>query len=137
MSHLCFYLSFLLIPLVRSQYCSKDDCFPDLSCDKIIIKSRKKTTIKLLSIEDETEDWKRSDVLKMFFIESSGRDHLMPRQACALESAIRNSGIDTLVVAMTSKGKFKIFTTFPTNNFDKLFQTWSNFEFDAISHFGA
>ena len=38
----------------------------------------------------------------MFFIESSGRDHLLIRQTCAIESAIRNSKIDQFYVVMTS-----------------------------------
>jgi hypothetical protein len=40
----------------------------------------------------------------MFFVESSGRSYLTARQACAIESAIRNSGLNVFVVAMTSKG---------------------------------
>jgi hypothetical protein len=70
-----------------------------------MLKPRKKTTVSLVSVEaDPDEAWKRPDAAKIFFIESSGRDHLLPRQACAIESALRNSGIDTLVVVMTSKG---------------------------------
>ena len=38
----------------------------------------------------------------MFFIESSGRDHLLIRQTCAIESAVRNSKIDQFYVVMTS-----------------------------------
>ena len=38
----------------------------------------------------------------MFFIESSDRDHLLTRQTCAVESAIRNSKIDQFYVVMTS-----------------------------------
>ena len=39
----------------------------------------------------------------LFFIESSGRNYLRPRDACAIESAVKNSGISgRIVVAMTS-----------------------------------
>ena len=38
----------------------------------------------------------------MFFIESSGRDHLLTRQTCAVESAIQNSKIEQFYVVMTS-----------------------------------
>ena len=38
----------------------------------------------------------------MFFIESSGRDHLLTRQTCAVESAIKNSKIEQFYVIMTS-----------------------------------
>ena len=39
----------------------------------------------------------------MFFIESSGRDHLLIRQTCAIESAVRNSKVDQFYVVMTSQ----------------------------------
>ena len=38
------------------------------------------------------------NISQMFFIESSGRDHLLPRQACAVESALRNSNIPKIIV---------------------------------------
>ena len=38
----------------------------------------------------------------MFFIESSGRDHLLTRQTCAVESAVKNSKIEQFYVIMTS-----------------------------------
>jgi hypothetical protein len=100
-----FLIVYLLIAFANGQYCDKENCFEGLSCDRIISKSRKKTTINLVSIdEDENEEWKLPEVPKIFFIESSGRDHLLPRQACTVESAIKNSGIQTVIIAMTSKG---------------------------------
>ena len=39
---------------------------------------------------------------QIFFIESSGRDHLLTRQACAVESALRNSKLSRIIV-----GKWK------------------------------
>ena len=40
---------------------------------------------------------------KLFFIESSGRNYLTPRDACAIESAAKNSGLDGFIIfAMTS-----------------------------------
>ena len=39
----------------------------------------------------------------LFFIESSGRNYLLPRQVCAIESALRNAHIHPIVVVMTSK----------------------------------
>ena len=35
---------------------------------------------------------------KLFFLETSGRPHFNPRQACAIESAARNSGLEILVL---------------------------------------
>ena len=44
---------------------------------------------------------KNSD--NLFFIESSGRNHLTPREACSIESAVKNSGISgRIIIAMTS-----------------------------------
>ena len=40
---------------------------------------------------------------KLFFIESSDRPHLLTRQACAVESAIKNAQIEEIYVLMTSK----------------------------------
>ena len=70
-------------------------------------KSKLKFVVDIESIEDthlsNNTFWKGSD--NLFFIESSGKNHLMPRDACAIESAIRNSGVSgRIIVAMTSKG---------------------------------
>ena len=44
---------------------------------------------------------KNSD--NLFFIESSGKNHLEPREACAIESAVKHLGISgRIIVAMTS-----------------------------------
>ncbi|XP_059090953.1 uncharacterized protein LOC131886592 [Tigriopus californicus] len=40
---------------------------------------------------------------KVFFIESSGRDHLLHRQACAVESALRASNIPLAVMVFTAQ----------------------------------
>ena len=69
----------------------------------------RKTKLILLVDIESIEDthfsnntfWKGSD--NLFFIESSGRNHLRPREACAIESAVEKSGIsDRIIVAMTS-----------------------------------
>ena len=40
----------------------------------------------------------------LYFVESSGRNYLLAREACAIESAIRNSGLaGNIIVAMTSQ----------------------------------
>ena len=40
----------------------------------------------------------------LFFIESSGRNYLRPRDACAIESAVKNSGIaGKFIIVMTSR----------------------------------
>ena len=70
--------------------------------------ARKRKLIFLLDIE--TEDgihrknntaWSNRD--NLFFIESSGRNHLWQREACAIESAVKNSRIQgRIIIAMTS-----------------------------------
>ena len=40
---------------------------------------------------------------KIFFIESSDRTHLLTRQACAVESAVKNAQIEEIYILMTSK----------------------------------
>ena len=43
------------------------------------------TENKIISLPPIHEGWSESeDTSQMFFIESSGRDHLLPRQACAI-----------------------------------------------------
>jgi hypothetical protein len=73
--------------------------------------SPKFTTIqtKLIPLIDiESTDCTTNDVLSkennnLFFIESSGRNFLSPRDTCAIESAIKNSGLaGHIIVAMTS-----------------------------------
>ena len=63
---------------------------------------------KLVSLLDiESEDCTNNIISKenknLFFIESSGRNHLRPRDVCAIESAVKNSGLaGHIIVAMTS-----------------------------------
>ena len=69
----------------------------DQSCNINGIDCDKSDLVKLphlhekLSIENDVES-------QMFFIESSGRDHLLTRQACAVESALRNSRLSRIIV---------------------------------------
>ena len=77
--------------MAEEEFCSKADenceertnqLSPDVfDCDKSY-----ETKIPLRQIEDF---WANRP--KMFFIESSGRPHLKARQACSVESAIRNA----------------------------------------------
>ena len=49
------------------------------------------------------EKWISNKNNNLFFIESSGRNHINPRDACAIESAVKDSGISgRIFVAMTS-----------------------------------
>ena len=64
---------------------------------------------KLIPLIDiESTDCTTNDILSkqnnnLFFVESSGRNHLKPRDACAIESAVKNSGLaGHIIVAMTS-----------------------------------
>ena len=48
---------------------------------------------KIIYLPPIHEGWSEeseNNLSQMFFIESSGRNHLPPRQACAIESALRN-----------------------------------------------
>ena len=64
---------------------------------------------KLIPLIDiESKDCTSNDILSknnnnLFFVESSGRNYLTPRDTCAIESAIKNSGLaGNIIVAMTS-----------------------------------
>ena len=64
---------------------------------------------KLIPLIDiESNDCTANDILSkknnnLFFVESSGRNHLRVRDACAIESAVKNSGLaGHIIVAMTS-----------------------------------
>ena len=63
--------------------------------------------IPLINIESDDCDTNNIMSKKnknLFFVESSGRNHLTARFACAVESAIKNSGLKgNIIVAMTSK----------------------------------
>ena len=61
---------------------------------------------KIISLPPIHEGWSESEVTsQMFFIESSGRDHLLPRQSCAIESALRNSNIPKIIVGKHTVGQ--------------------------------
>ena len=114
--------------------------------------SKFKFLVDIESIEDthlsNNTFWKGSD--NLFFIESSGKNHLMPRDACAIESAIRNSGVSgRIIVAMTSKGidimannaTCQIYTKYAERsvffrhvNTDTIFQTTPLHELHAKGH---
>ena len=69
---------------------------------------RKTTLVTLIDIESTDYIHPSNTIFSnknnnLFFIESSGRNHINPRDACAIESAVKNSGISgRIVVAMTS-----------------------------------
>ena len=87
----------------------------DGRCDPIICPTSKKDVeyssnqkhlIELMDIE--SSDHNITQLLsntnnKLFFVESSGRNYLTPRDGCAIESAVKNSGLDGYIIfAMTS-----------------------------------
>ena len=63
--------------------------------------------IKLIDIESSDCDTNYIMSRKnknLFFVESSGRNHLTPKDACAIESAVKNSGLKGhIIIAMTSR----------------------------------
>ena len=84
-------------------------------CDPIICPASKKDLkyssnqghlIELMDIEstdDNITQLLSNANNKLFFVESSGRNYLTPRDGCAIESAVRNSGLDGYIIfAMTS-----------------------------------
>ena len=84
-------------------------------CDPIICPSSKKDLkyssnqehlIELMDIEstdDNITQLLSNANNKLFFVESSGRNYLTPRDGCAIESAVKNSGLDGYIIfAMTS-----------------------------------
>ena len=92
-------------------YCVNKNPQPlNLKCpsdNKQFYGSRKKTMMVEL-IDIESEDCSNINIYEqnhenLFFVESSGKDHLTARDACAIESAARNSGLaGQIIVAMTS-----------------------------------
>jgi hypothetical protein len=92
---------------VKQQKDKKTERQINIDCNKLVMRMRKKEHLKLTGFDDEEEnEVLKSENKKMFFVESSGRSYLTARQACAVESAIRNSGLNVFVVAMTSKGNY-------------------------------
>lgn len=76
-----------------------------------------KSVIHLPEIDLQSE----SALSQMFFIESSGRNHLLTRQLCAIESAIKNAQVEQIVIVMTSQqldlaannGTLQLFNAYP------------------------
>jgi hypothetical protein len=94
---------------VKQQKDKKTERQINIDCNKLVMRMRKKEHLKLTGFDDEEEnEVLKSEKKKMFFVESSGRSYLTARQACAVESAIRNSGLNVFVVAMTSKGNYDL-----------------------------
>jgi len=67
-----------------------------ISCEK---EASERNEVKLEYLQEEAF----FESKPLFFIESSGRNYLLPRQVCAIESALRNAQINPIVVVMTSK----------------------------------
>jgi hypothetical protein len=93
---------------LKQQTNKKTERQREIDCNKLVMRMRKKEQLELTGFEDNENDVLRSEKNKMFFVESSGRSYLTARQACAVESAIRNSGLNVFVVAMTSKGNYDL-----------------------------
>jgi hypothetical protein len=126
----CFIFILFIKIIYGSEFCTTDNCDEvkqqkdnnlkqqkdrrterqqDIDCNKLVMRMRKKEQLKLTEFDDDEENEAlRSENKKMFFVESSGRSYLTARQACAVESAIRNSGLNVFVVAMTSKGNYDL-----------------------------
>lgn len=68
-------------------------------CNTISCSSEASQVVQLNDLEEKLDNLKS----KLFFIESSGRNYLLPRQVCAVESALRNAQINPIIVVMTSK----------------------------------
>ena len=73
----------------------------DQSCNIDGINCDKSDLIKLPHLHVKLSN-EINNESQIFFIESSGRDHLLTRQACAVESALRNSKLSRIIV-----GKWK------------------------------
>ena len=84
------YATIILPNSHADQSCNIDG----INCDKSDLIKLPHLHVKLTNeINNESQ---------IFFIESSGRDHLLTRQACAVESALRNSKLSRIIV-----GKWK------------------------------
>ena len=95
-------------------YChSTNSKIEDLkTCDAKDHHSSAPQTIYLRPIEAEEESVPKG-FSRMFFIESSGRDHVLPRQACAIESALINGNISQIIVGKNLQyGFYLVFSAY-------------------------
>ena len=83
---IALYAAIILPKSHADQSCNIDG----INCDKSDLVKLPDLHVKL-SNENNIES-------QIFFIESSGRDHLLTRQACAVESALRNSKLSRIIV---------------------------------------
>ena len=73
-----------------------------------LTKSAKESMLIRLNNIESNETCNDNNILSnesnnLFFIESSGKSYLNPRDCCAIESAVKNSGLDgNIIIAMTS-----------------------------------
>ena len=85
---------------VDDKTCEKDNCVDDKAKPEKL-KCPRKEIVNLKHLELEGTKW--IDNPAVFFIESSGRPRLTPRQACAVESAALHNADMTSLVVMTAK----------------------------------
>ena len=87
-------VSLLLPNDIHCRHDATGECQDDKSCD-INVELEELTT-------DDIDESGSSSSTQMFFVESSGRDHLLPRQVCAVESAIGSAKVSKVIVTMIS-----------------------------------
>ena len=78
---------------LSEEFCSADNEICNVQCT-----GDQDKTINLPNVENLN-----SISSQIFFIESTGRDHLLPKHVCTIESALRNAKVSQIIVAMTSK----------------------------------
>ena len=67
-------------------------CGAKNSEDSCLVEEETCPSDEVIHLKDLEEDFWKEKKQKMFFIESSDRPTLNPRQICSVESAIRNAG---------------------------------------------
>jgi hypothetical protein len=93
-SHLgLLYLFVSTVVIARQETCDKnsDSCDDGISRELIDCDKSRNMIVSMKTIED---GWPDQDIPDhMIFVESSGRNHLLPRQTCSIESAVQNANL--------------------------------------------
>ena len=115
----------VVVIFVASVLAEKDEevCQKDTICGLCSLKEDK--VIKLSEIEDEIAETES----RLFFIESSNRTYLLPRQVCAVESALEKAEIDQIYVIFTAE----LLKITGNNATCQLYQKYPNIKFRHVN----
>lgn len=102
---LLVHISLVIRLVVGGEFCDSEQCGGDrLECGE-------KVTLEELEasagpVEASTASWQSPETTRIFFVETSGRPFLNPRQACAVESALAVNGGGEVAAVVVTTSKF-------------------------------